>query len=312
MCPRDGPGRGSGSGAEATPTRRSGEWNSAPSRLRDESTIFMPTTLWSNGARGVWCFSAIDQHGAALLLRREVSGPKRTVESMRNIRTLPRTASAGLIAAGCAASLLVGCSSDDGAGESTETTVTDTITQQPASTPSQPESATGRAPTPDGGAGDGSCADAAVTNPLVGEQPIPVHFANVDDSDVSFYYTATEGQPDPCTPLSWVKLAGTNGAGGPGATAGSDRETVALFGDGRLITDPAPILARQIESIEQVDDRTVRVNYAFYTEAPAVLNETDAGSATFHWDGDRLEVTENTLPASQNDTAETLDMSGVM
>jgi hypothetical protein len=151
-----------------------------------------------------------------------------------------------------------------------------------------------------------------VRNPLTGDQPIPVHFANTDNTDVAFHDTAMEGAPDSCTPLNWVKLAGTNGAGGPGATAGSSRETVALFGDGQLITDPAPILAREIESVEQVDSRTIRVDYAFYTDAPAAAGESEPGSATFRWAGDQLEVIENTLLASQNDTAETLDLSGVI
>lgn len=237
-----------------------------------------------------------------------------TVGAMRTLKAFPRTACAGLVAAGCAASLLVGCSSGDEAGQGpgTETTVTDTVTQPPSTAPAQPESTSSHPSAPGEDAADDSCSDAPVSNSLTGDQPIPVHFANADNAEASFYYSVEEGQPDPCTPLSWVKLAGSNGTDGPGATAGSTRETVALFGDGQLITDPAPILARRIDSIEQVDDRTVRVNYAFYTEAPAAEDETESGSATFHWTGDQVEVSENTLPVSQNEEAETLDMSGIM
>ena len=228
--------------------------------------------------------------------------PETYSELMRIVRTHPRTARAGLVAAAFVASLLVGCSSDDGAGEigNTETTVTDTITQQQTTSPAQ-----GKGP------GDDPCTDNPVTNPLTGDQPIPVRFANSDDADVRFDYTVMEGKPDPCTPLSWVKLAGTNGTGGPGATAGSNREIVVLFGDGQLITDPAPILAGRIKSVEQVSDRAVRVNYMFYTDTPAAAGEMEPGSATFNWDGEQLKVTENTLPISQNETAEKLDLSGV-
>lgn len=232
---------------------------------------------------------------------------------MRIINPLPKSATTGLLAVGCAASLLVGCSSDDDPeeGATATATVTDTVTQPPASTPASEETPTAGAGQEPGQGAD-SCTEQSAVNPLTGDQPIPVHFANSDTSDVSFYYSAMEGAPDPCTPLSWVKLAGTNGTSGPGATSGSVRETVALFSNGQLITDPAPILARHIDSVEQIDDSTVRINYKFYTDAPAASGEFESGSATFHWDGYQLEVTENTLPTEQNETAETLNLGAVM
>lgn len=201
----------------------------------------------------------------------------------------------------CAALMLGACSGDDDpsptqpmtAAETVAETVTETVTETPE--------------TP-----DASCADTPVDNPLTGQTPIPVRFAdssNFGSEGISFHYTVMEGEPDPCTPLTWVKLAGTNGKGRPGATAGSTRETVALFADGRLVTDPAPILARRIDAVERIDDSTVRVDYAFSTDAPAVLNETDPGSATFHYDGTSVSVTENSLPLRQNDHAETLDLN---
>ena len=154
---------------------------------------------------------------------------------------------------------------------------------------------------------------ACAVNPLTGEQPIPIVFADSAATDGRFFYTPTEDAPNPCLPLSWVTLTGTRGqeGSGPGATAGSMAETVALFGDGTLITDPAPILARRIESVERIDARTIRVNYAFPTDRPAAENVTAPGSATFHWDGAQVTVSDNTLPAELNGTAATLDLSGV-
>ncbi len=158
-----------------------------------------------------------------------------------------------------------------------------------------------------------ACAGTPAVNPLTGEQPIPIVFADSAATDGRFFYTPTEGAPDPCTPLSWVTLSGTRGqeSAGPGATAGSMAETVALFGDGALITDPAPILARRIESVERIDASTIRVNYAFPTDRPAAENVTAPGSATFHWDGAQVTVSDNTLPAELNGTAATLDLSGM-
>lgn len=202
----------------------------------------------------------------------------------------------------CAALMLGACSGDDDPSPTAATapeTVTETVTATGGEPPEVP---------------DASCADTPVDNPLTGQPPIPVRFADSGNSGsegISFHYTVMDGGPDPCTPLTWVTLAGTNGKGGPGATAGSTRQTVALLADGRLVTDPAPILARRIDAVEQVDDSTVRVDYAFFTDAPAVLNETDPGSATFHYDGTSVSVTENSLPLRQNDHSETLDLDAV-
>ena len=55
----------------------------------------------------------------------------------------------------------------------------------------------------------------------------------------------------------------------------------------------------------------MQVNYAFYSDAPAAANENVPGSATFHWNGDGVEVTENSLPVELNDTAETLDLTAL-
>ncbi|WP_235681126.1 LppP/LprE family lipoprotein [Tomitella gaofuii] len=80
-----------------------------------------------------------------------------------------------------------------------------------------------------------------------------------------------------------------------------------MFGDGQIVADPAPILARHIDSVDRIDGSTFRVNYAFY-DGPAAANRTTSGSATFHWDGSRVIVTGNTLPLKQNDVAEPLDI----
>ena len=84
-----------------------------------------------------------------------------------------------------------------------------------------------------------------------------------------------------------------------------------LFADGELVTDPAPILARRIESVDRIDESTVRVNYAFHGDAPAVTNETIPGSATFHWNGMQVEVSDNTIPVELNEDAQTLELEAV-
>ena len=155
-----------------------------------------------------------------------------------------------------------------------------------------------------------SCASTPITNPLNGTIPIPVRFADYDFSDSQFYYTPKETSLDSCVSLNWVLLSGTTGVGKPGATSGSFHETVALIADGRLITDPAPILGREIASVDRIDDSTIRVNYLFYNDKPAAAGDFTPGSATFHWDGTQIIVSDNTLPLEQNEIAETLDLSG--
>jgi hypothetical protein len=230
------------------------------------------------------------------------------------------TVRTGIALLGCAGLTLAGCSRNDsptgGDGTSATVTATQTVTQ-PAGEPATPAPGTGQPSAPDesgDGTGDASCRNTPVTNPLTGDQPIPVRFAASPElTDSAFYYMPKDGTPDPCTPLSWVKLVGSNGqeGSGPATTTGSFRETVALFADGQLITDPVPILARRVDSVDRIDDSTVRVNYAFYTDAPAVVNESTPGSATFHWDGSQITVTDNTLPLEQNDRAETLDLTAL-
>lgn len=229
----------------------------------------------------------------------------------------PRPALTGLVTLGCATALLAGCSQDDSSadGDSAGATVTATQTvTQPAGDPTAPAQNTGQPAAPDdngdGTGEDTSCQNTPVANPLTGDQPIPVRFAaSPDMTDSAFYYMPKDGAPDPCAPLSWVTLSGTTGVGGPGATSGSVHETVALFADGQLVTEPAPILARRIDSVDRVDDSTVRVNYAFYNDKPAAAGDFTPGSATFHWDGTQVTVTDNTLPMEQNQQAATLDLT---
>lgn len=160
-----------------------------------------------------------------------------------------------------------------------------------------------------------TCEDDPVDIPLTGDAPIPVNFANSDVSDIFFHYTVdgdAEAALDPCTPLTWLELSGGNGtqeASNP--TAGSSRQTVALVADGELVTEPAPILARSIDSVDRIDNSTIRVTYGFYGDAPAATGETVPGAATFHWNGSEIEVSDNTVPVELNDTAETLDLGAV-
>ena len=222
-------------------------------------------------------------------------------------RTL--TATPALAAACCIALLLGACSGDDGSDAPQSTgvgTVTETVPE------SSPEVADEPPQEPATETSDASCFEPATVAPLADRDPIPVRFADSDAAGIEFYPGAMEGEDAGCDlPLTWVKVSGSNGQGGPGATAGSIRETVMLYADGQLVSDPAPILARRIDGVEQIDENTVRVDYAFYTDAPAVLNETDPGSATFHYDGTSVSVTENSVPLSQNDRAETLDLDAV-
>ncbi len=223
-----------------------------------------------------------------------------------------------MISVGCTVALLAGCSSHEEADRTpvAERPAKGSVTQSSAPAFSTPATSVAEPSTYSSSASseqkpEGQCSAAPVKNPLTGDKPIPVKFANTEGSKVGFHYTVVEGQPDPCKSLSWIKLAGTNGVEGPGATAGSNRETVALFADGQLITEPAPILARRIESVDQLDYRTVKVSYAFAGDESAATNTTQPGSATFQWSGDKVEVVDNTIPASQNESAETLDLRSV-
>ena len=221
---------------------------------------------------------------------------------------------------GCVGALLVGCSGEtDTDGAATE--VTGTVMESDPSSdtdaggegPDSTESAEVSDASAPGQDPDASCGDAEVVNPLTGGTPIPVVFTSIDDTDGRFYYTPDGEQPDPCMGLDWVTLSGANGQHdlGPAGTAGATRETVVLFAEGQMVTEPAPILARAIESVERLDDATVRVNYAFYGDQPAAANENVPGSATFHWNGDEVEVSGNSLPVELNDTAETLDLTAL-
>jgi hypothetical protein len=213
---------------------------------------------------------------------------------------------AALVALAAVGALSAGCAGQDGSP-----TVTRTVT---ATAPSTVE--TSRAPTSVAEspplARDGRCRSTGVDDPLTGEEPVPVRSAGRPGETGYFHYAPPDESPDPCMPLSWVTLSGSNGdRDSPAHTTGSFRQTVAFFADGTLVTEPAPILARRIESVDRVDDATVRVDYAFHTDAPAVMNETVPGSATFHWNGRQLVVSENTVPVELNDSAETLDLDSV-
>ncbi|AHW65104.1 Putative secreted protein [Corynebacterium glyciniphilum AJ 3170] len=226
--------------------------------------------------------------------------------------TLRRHHVAAVAALGCTAVLLTGCTQQDETPTATETvmnTVTDTVEQTQAPDNGAPSETTAE---PSGDATADACEEAAVDNPLTGEEPIPVRVAEEETPDIFFHYTATDDQTDPCAPLSWVVLNGGNGtAENSNGTAGSSRQTVALFAEGELVTEPAPILARRIESVDRIDDSTVRVNYAFFGDAPAAADQNVPGSATFHWDDSRIEVSDNTIPVELNESTETLDLDSV-
>ena len=230
--------------------------------------------------------------------------------------TLRRHHLAAFAALGCTAVLLAGCAQQDETPTETETvmnTVTNTVTNTVENTPAQDDGASSEAPAePSGDATADACEDESVDNPLTGEEPIPVLVAEEETPDIFFHYTATDDQTDPCAPLSWVVLNGGNGtAENSNGTAGSSRQAVALFAEGELVTEPAPILARRIESVDRIDDSTVRVNYAFFGDAPAAADQNTPGSATFHWDGSSVEVSDNTIPVELNESAETLDLGSV-
>lgn len=233
-------------------------------------------------------------------------------------RTRARSLVAAVAVPAAAAVLLAGCSQQDDPATVTETavhTATSTVTGSPTETPTETETETtsSSSAAPDCEEDSGKSGD----NPLTGDDPLPVRFAGEDsdgsgDSDVFFHYTVSEDEMDPCLPLSWVVLNGGNGTqDNPNGTAGSSNQTVALFADGELVTEPAPILARYIESVDRIDDSTVQVNYEFLGDQPAAANETVSASATFHWDGSEVQVSDNSIPTELNDTAATLDLSSL-
>ena len=231
-------------------------------------------------------------------------------------RTRARSLAAAVAVPAAAAVLLAGCSQQDDPATVTETavhTATSTVTGSPTETPTETETTSSSSAAPDCEQDSGESGD----NPLSGDDPLPVRFAGEDsdgsgDSDVFFHYTVSEDEVDACQPLSWAVLNGGNGTqDNSNATAGSSRQTVALFADGELVTEPAPILARTVESVERVDDSTVQVNYEFPGDGPVAADETVPASATFHWDGSEVQVSDNSIPAELDDSAETLDLSSL-
>ncbi|HIW91485.1 MAG TPA: LppP/LprE family lipoprotein [Candidatus Corynebacterium avicola] len=240
----------------------------------------------------------------------------------RSFRRCPLLTSAAAL--GCVGALLVGCSGESDSDGDTEVTGTVVETESSSDAKAGGEGAedteaagesdaSDPARDADATSTDDSCGEPEVNNPLTGDTPIPVVFASHDNTDGRYFYTPGDEQPDPCVALDWVTLTGANGQEGmaPAGTAGATRATVVLFAEGEMVTEPAPILARSIESVERIDEATVQVNYAFYSDAPAAANENVPGSATFHWNGDGVEVTENSLPVELNDTAETLDLTAL-
>ncbi|WP_420098280.1 LppP/LprE family lipoprotein [Corynebacterium sp.] len=222
--------------------------------------------------------------------------------------TLRRRHIAAVAALGCTAVLLTGCTQQDEAPTAiatVENTVTNTVE---ATTEPETAATSTSAAEPSGTTTPETCEDEAVDNPLTGEEPLPVLVAE-ESTDIFFHYTVTDDETDSCTPLSWMVLNGGNGTEeNSNATAGSSRQAVALFADGELVTDPAPILARRIESVDRIDDSTVRVNYAFHGDAPAAADQNVPGAATFHSNGTQVEVSDNTIPVELNEDAQTLEL----
>lgn len=66
---------------------------------------------------------------------------------------------------------------------------------------------------------------------------------------------------DPCLPLSWAVLHGSNGDAerGPAGTGSSIADVVVFFHYDELITDPAPSEIRSIEDVTRLGDTTVQV-----------------------------------------------------
>lgn len=221
----------------------------------------------------------------------------------------PRRKLLGAVGAlSCATVLITGCSQVDGQDPDTETVTTTEENVSPSpSAPDESDSAEGSSvPSND------NCGESDVHDTFNGDSPIPVYFANMPSETGYFHYSISDDSVDPCLPLSWVVLNGGLGdAESSNGTAGSSGQTVALFAYGQLITEPAPILARTIDEVERIDDSTIRVTYAFLGDAPATANQTEPGSATFSWDGNQIEVSDNTIPVDLNETAATLDLTSL-
>ncbi|MGP9724938.1 LppP/LprE family lipoprotein [Corynebacterium sp. AOP40-9SA-29] len=232
-------------------------------------------------------------------------------------RARARSLAAVVAVPAAAAVLLAGCSQQDDPATVTETavhTATSTVTGSPTETAAETPTETETETTTSSSTAAPDCEEDSGDNPLTGDDPLPVRFAgeDTDDSGVYFHYTVSEDEMDACQPLSWVVLNGGNGTqDNSNGTAGSSNQTVALFADGELVTEPAPILARYIESVDRIDDSTVQVNYEFLGDQPAAANETVSGSATFHWDGSEVQVSDNSIPTELNESAETLDLSSL-
>ncbi|AGF71214.1 LppP/LprE family lipoprotein [Corynebacterium halotolerans] len=116
----------------------------------------------------------------------------------------------------------------------------------------------------------------------------PLRVVDTGVSNVWFNFEIVDNRFDPCLPLSWVTLSGTNGdrsqpEGGPATIA----EAVVFFHHDTPVTDPPPVQFREIRAVERAADDTVEVTYGHAGGANAD-GVTETFTVTHTWDDTRM------------------------
>lgn len=141
--------------------------------------------------------------------------------------------------------------------ETKEVTVLTTVTETAAAAP---QSEAEECANPDARIEDTALFTASQTVPFHGTDLIGVP---TDFADFLFLFSPAdmESNFDPCLPLSWAVLHGSNGDAerGPAGTGASIADVVVFFHYDELITDPAPSEIRSIEDVTRLDDTSVQV-----------------------------------------------------
>lgn len=148
-------------------------------------------------------------------------------------------------------------------GDGSIATVTTTVTAE-AETPETDVSDCDR---PDATLGDTGLYDNFRTFPTsIGDlDALPT-----DTGDTWFYFQLKEHHFDPCLPLSWVILTGSNGdETGPRGLTAAHADVPVFFHHHRVITDPAPVEETQVVSSRRIDDRTVEITHGYATRSTA-------------------------------------------
>lgn len=144
-------------------------------------------------------------------------------------------------------------------------------------------------------------------DPLAGSrEPIPTQPLSAGGEVASFHYTVIQSHFDPCAPLSWDVLAGSLGTQDqPGATAGSQRETVVFFSYGKLLEQQPALIAR-VDAVTPTGEDTVAASY-YVDVGPRAAGKQELLTNTYRVDGATLLTIQDGF-AEAPETPEVLDL----